>query len=171
MSRSYVMSYGFLIFCFYFAHRDDLTCLPRLAKRLQQLTLFLNAEIPPVSVIMITCYALYPVCLIPRHKHRYILRVKPSFLADLAIPFPFRLLALTSPIGASGIPAPWGVQRGTAFHSAGVPKGQSALWHTIFRQESLVCYTFCSRWRWKGDVSVAAQALFSDSRTGGFYGD
>ena len=41
---------------------------------------------------------------------------------------------------------------------------------TRFCLQSLVCYTFCSRWRWKGAVFVATQALFSDSRTGGFCG-
>ena len=84
------MSYSFLIHCFYFAHRDNLTSLCCLTKRLEQLSLFLKAEISPVSVIMITCYTLYPVCLISRHKHRYILRVKSGLLADFAIPFPFR---------------------------------------------------------------------------------
>ena len=32
----------------------------------------------------------------------------------------------------------------------GYPKGQSTLWHTIFRRVSLVCYTFCNRRRQKG---------------------
>lgn len=54
-----------------------------------------------------------------------------------------------------------GFHRGTAFHLA----------HD-FPQESLVCYTFCDRWREKGTVGAkivmnirAVQRLLGDSRT------
>ena len=47
-------------------------------------------------------------------------------------------------------------------------RGESIPVGTRLSVESLVCYTFCSRWRWKGAAFVAAQTLSSDSRTGGF---
>ena len=58
-------------------------------------------------------------------------------------------------------PVGMGFHRGTAFHLA----------HD-FPQESLVCYTYCDRWREKGTIGAkivmtirAVQRLFGDSRT------
>ena len=84
------MTYSFLIYCFYFIYRDYLPNCCCLSKRFKELGLLLKAEITSVPVVVVARYALYPTCLIPRDKHRYILRVKSSLLADLAIPFSFR---------------------------------------------------------------------------------
>lgn len=63
------------------------------------------------------------------------------------------------------------VSRGMQSLGSGFPIGASSIpVGTRLSLESLVCYTFCSRWRWKGAVFVATQTLFSDSRTGGFCG-
>ena len=53
-------------------------------------------------------------------------------------------------------------------------RGESALLAHDFPLESLVCYTFCDRWRWKGGVSLqntpfpvaAEQADFATLRGG-----
>ena len=90
LSRSYLMTYSFLICCFYFIYRDDLANCCRLSKRFKELGLLLKAEITSVPVVVVARYALYPTCLIPRDKHCYILRVKSGLLADFAIPFSLR---------------------------------------------------------------------------------
>ncbi len=48
-----------------------------------------------------------------------------------------------------------GLWRDCRFLDFGVSnRGESALLAHDFPLESLVCYTFCARWRWKGDVSL-----------------
>ena len=50
------------------------------------------------------------------------------------------------PIGASSIPVGIGYPKGNSVAlGRGIQRGRSSPWHTIFRQESLVCYTFVER--------------------------
>ena len=90
LSGSYVMPYSFQVHGFDFAYRNDLAGLCRLTIGLKKLGLLLKAQISPVPVIVIACYAFYPVGFIPRDKYCYILRVESGLLADFAISFPFR---------------------------------------------------------------------------------
>ena len=90
LSGSYVMPYSLQVHGFDFAYRNDLAGLCRLTIGLKKLGLLLKAQISPVPVIVIACYAFYPVGFIPRDKYCYILRVESGLLADFAISFPFR---------------------------------------------------------------------------------
>lgn len=50
--------------------------------------------------------------------------------------------------------------------SRGIQRGRPAPFGARLCLQSLVCYTFCDRWRGKGAVDGRPQTVFRDSRTG-----